>query len=164
MFLKRQTERRRQYYLDKKQQARFAVEVALHALLFPLVFLALTMVNATSKVMLARDWELSHLVLSQFLSFCLTNWWVLLLSLGFVAWSSIEFSHRIFGPLHRFERALQSKRTSPTQPVSCKLRRRDYFHQFSEVFDEVLNGPDVAEDQLETERNDVEAQKHQLTV
>ena len=54
---------------------------------------------------------------------------------------SILFSHKIVGPIHRFEKALIQKTENPVEPVNCKLRSRDYFQDFALRLQEFLNAP-----------------------
>ena len=68
-----------------------------------------------------------------------------LFALIFIASFSTLFSHRIFGPMRSFEKALLQKKLHPTVPVPCRLRPDDYFHDFSKLLDECLNGPQGTE-------------------
>lgn len=139
MFSKLNANRRKHHYIDKKQQNRFALEVALHALLFPVLFLVLTMVSTTSALLVGEQWENVQPLLNNFLGFCLSHWWVIVLALANVAYASILFSHRIFGPVCRLENALMERKLNPDKPVLCGLRQGDYLHEFSALLEEVLN-------------------------
>ena len=74
-----------------------------------------------------------------FLNFCLTYWLETSLALIMVGCISIWFSHKIFGPVYRFQDALERKRKTPSDQVSCRLRRRDYLHDFSQDLERFLN-------------------------
>ncbi|MDA2928356.1 hypothetical protein MYX84_00155 [Acidobacteria bacterium AH-259-O06] len=137
--------RRRYQFIDRKQQIRFAVELGLHALLFPMLFLILTLASPLATVLVGEDAEHAQPLLQLFVGFCLEHWWVVLLALGFVSYVSVLFSHRIFGPMRRFENALLQKKNNPLEPVRCSLRQGDYFHKFSKLFEEVLNGSQAVE-------------------
>lgn len=78
-------------------------------------------------------------VIHQFLRITVDNWWVAAFALLFVAYFSVLFSHRIVGPMRRFENALLVRQNNSKEPVHCNLRHGDYFHEFSHLFEEVLN-------------------------
>ena len=146
MFSRLNANRRKHHYIDKKQQNRFALEVALHALLFPVLFLVLTMVSTTSALLVGEQWENVQPLLNNFLGFSLTHWWVIVLALANVAYASILFSHRIFGPVCRLEQALMERKLNPEEPVRCGLRKGDYLHEFSALLEEVLNDGEAVRD------------------
>ncbi len=130
---------RKYQFIDRKQQVRFAISVALFSLLFPLLFLALAISPSLSRLLIGEDAAKVQPLLDQFIDFCFSYWWLALLSLAFVSVASILFSHLIFGPMRRFEIVLKQKKEFPDEPVFCQLRKGDYFHDFSRLFDEVLN-------------------------
>ena len=78
-------------------------------------------------------------ILLDFFRIAIDHWWVLAIALGFVAYFSVLFSHRIFGPIRRFENLLLKKRDDPSAIVRCNLRTADYFQDFSHLFEQVLN-------------------------
>ncbi|MDA2937765.1 hypothetical protein MYX75_05825 [Acidobacteria bacterium AH-259-A15] len=84
-------------------------------------------------------------MLWNFVVFCLNHWWIVLISLAYIGSCSLLLSHLIFGPMRRFENVLVQKKENPTEPVRCNLRRADYFHKFSKLLEEVLNGLDAME-------------------
>ncbi len=130
---------RKYQFIDRKQQVRFAISVALFSMLFPLFFLGLAVSPALSRLLIGEDAANVQPLLDQFINFCFSHWWLALLSLAFVSVASILFSHLIFGPMRRFEIVLKQKKEFPDEPVFCQLRKGDYFHDFSKLFDEVLN-------------------------
>ena len=130
---------RKYQFIDRKQQVRFAISVALFSLLFPLIFLGLAVSPSLSSLLIGEDAASIQPMLDQFIDFSFRHWWLALLSLLFVSVASILFSHLIFGPMRRFETALKQKKEFPDEPVFCQLRKGDYFHDFSRLFDEVLN-------------------------
>ena len=134
--------RRRRKLIDRKQQLRFAVEITLYAFLFPMIVVILAMGERLS-IWLIR-WERTHApsLPIAFLNFCLTYWAETLLALVLVGCISIWFSHKIFGPVYRFQDALQRKRKTPSDRVSCRLRRKDYLHAFSRDLEDFLNQED----------------------
>ena len=131
---------RKYQFIDRKQQVRFALSVALFSLLFPLLFLGLAVSPSLSGLLIGEDAARIQPMLDQFIDFSVRHWWLALLSLVFVSVASILFSHLIFGPMRRFEIALTQKKEFPDEPVFCQLRKGDYFHEFSWLFGEVLNG------------------------
>ena len=138
--------RRKYKFIDRKQQTRFAVILGLHALMFPILFLTLTMIPPLTQVFVGDREKIRPLI--YLVGFAVQHWWVVLLALGFVAYVSVLFSHQIFGPMRRFEIVLEQKMENPDQPVICRLREGDYFHDFSQQLEEVLNlsaAPQAAE-------------------
>ncbi len=131
---------RKQKFIDTKQQLRFAFELVVYALLFPMYFLILSLAAAIVNSFLGQHTERMQ-PLYELLLFCTGHWWEFLVALAMVSGISVLFSHKIVGPIHRFERALIQKTENPTEPVNCKLRRRDYFHDFSQHLQEFLNAP-----------------------
>ena len=73
--------------------------------------------------------------------FAFENFWFTLGSLVYVGILTLFFSHRIFGPIRVFDRALRQRLQDPEQPVNCSLRKGDYFQDFSKLLDRVLNKP-----------------------
>ena len=139
---------RKYQFIDRKQQVRFALSVALFSLLFPLLFLGLAVSPSLSGLLIGQDAARIQPMLDQFIDFSVRHWWLALLSLVFVSVASILFSHLIFGPMRRFEIALTQKKKFPGEPVFCQLRKGDYFQEFSWLFGEVLNGLQAAETPL----------------
>ena len=131
---------RKQKFIDTKQQLRFAFELVVYALLFPMYFLILSLAAAIVNSFLGQHTERMQ-PLYELLLFCTGHWWEFLVALAMVSGISVLFSHKIVGPIHRFERALIQKTENPTEPVNCKLRSRDYFHDFSQHLQEFLNAP-----------------------
>ncbi len=129
---------RRQKFIDKKQQLRFAMELGLYALLFPMFFLVLSLADPIASQLMGNDTGKLQPLYS-LLSFCMEHWWEFLFALGLVGFISILFSHRIVGPIRRFENALIQKAQHPTEPVNCKVRSKDYFQDFSGHLDTFLN-------------------------
>ena len=131
--------KRKIQFVDRKQQVRFAITVAFFSLLFPVLFLGLSISPALSALFIGEDAAGIQPMMGEFLMFCIRHWWVALLSLLFIAMTSVLFSHLIFGPMRRFEIVLKHKREYPDELVVCNLRQGDYFHDFSKLFEEVLN-------------------------
>jgi len=146
---------RKYQFIDRKQQVRFAISVALFSLLFPLLFLGLAVSPSLSSLLIGEDAASIQPILDQFIDFSFRHWWLALLSLVFVSVASILFSHLIFGPMRRFEIVLKQKKEFPDEPVFCQLRKGDYFHEFSGLFDEVLNKLGATETSLKSTEEQV---------
>ncbi len=146
---------RKYQFIDRKQQVRFAISVALFSLLFPLIFLGLAVSPSLSSLLIGEDAASIQPMLDQFIDFSFRHWWLALLSLAFVSVASILFSHLIFGPMRRFEIALKQKKEFPGEPVFCQLRKGDYFQEFSWLFGEVLNGLQATETSLKSREEQV---------
>ena len=136
MFRSDRPRRRRAYFIHKKQQIRFAAMLALHALLFPILFLILTAVPPFSNWFVEEE---AQVVFRKFLALSIQYWWVWLITIGLIGYVSVSFSHQIFGPISRLEGALRQKRDNPKETVECTVRRTDYFHEFSKLLEDVLN-------------------------
>ncbi len=127
-------------FIDKKQQLRFALELVLYAMLFPMWFLLLSLAAAIANSFMGKHTERIQPLYELFV-FCTGHWWEFLVALAMVSGVSIFFSHKIVGPIHRFESALRQKTENPTEPVNCRLRSTDYFQDFSQRLHEFLNAP-----------------------
>ena len=136
---RRRASKRKRRFIDEKQQLRFAIEITLYALLFPLIFLIVAIGDHVATWLIGANVESVHPLLRGLLGFFISYWWAVLLSLGIVAYISIWFSHKVFGPVYRFEDALRQKKKNPAEPASCRVRRKDYFHEFSKLLEEYLN-------------------------
>ncbi len=146
---------RKYQFIDRKQQVRFAISVALFSLLFHLLFLGLAVSPSLSSLFIGEDAASIQPMLDQFIDFSFRHWWLALLSLAFVSVASILFSHLIFGPMRRFEIALKQKKESPDEPVFCQVRKGDYFHEFSWLLGEVLNRQQTTETSLKSTEEQV---------
>ena len=129
-------------FIDKKQQLRFAMELALYAMLFPLFFLVLSLADPIANSLMGKHTE-KILPLYSLLAFCTEHWWKFILTLGLLGIISILFSHRLVGPIRRFENALVQNTANPAEPVNCRLRPKDYFQEFSQRLHEFLNEPET---------------------
>ena len=72
---------RKQKFIDKKQQLRFAMELGFYALLFPLFFLVLSLADPIANQLMGNDTEKLQPLYS-LLSFCIEHWWEFLFALG----------------------------------------------------------------------------------
>lgn len=130
---------RKQKSTDRKQQTRFAIELTIYAVLFPLLFVVISLIYPIARQLIgvARE-DLEPL--NAMLAYCLEYWWALIVALALTGFISVFFSHRIFGPRRSFKQALLHKQLHPTEPVDPKLRSDDYFHEFSDLLAGCLNG------------------------
>ncbi len=131
--------KRKRRFIDKKQQLRFAIEITLYSLTIPLVLLTLAAADHFSTWMLGGNEESIHPLLREVLAHFLTYWWGAVLTVVAIAYVSIWFSHKIFGPMIRFERSLREKRANPQEWASCRLRRADYFQDFAQTLENFIN-------------------------
>lgn len=137
---------RKKKFIDKQQQLRFALELIFYALLFPIFFLLLSVASAIAESFIYMGTDMYELQpLYALFVFCAEHWWQFAAALGMVSGISILFSHKIVGPIHRFEKALIQKTENPSEPVHCKVRSTDYFQEFAQRLDEFLNAPQVSE-------------------
>ena len=131
--------RRRYQFIEKKQQIRFAVTISLFALFFPFFLAALILSPINFLLVLGSEAEALRPAITEIAIFCLGHFWAVLFALAFVAFASILFSHKIFGPLRRFESALAQKKFHPDEKVFCSLRKGDYFQEFSVLLQNFLD-------------------------
>jgi len=131
--------RRKQKSTDKRQQTRFAIELTIYAMLFPLLFVVISLIHPIAKLLIGVATEDLE-PLNAMLAYCLEYWWALIVALALTGFISVLFSHRIFGPMRSFKHALLQKELHPTEPVDSKLRPDDYFHEFSDLLAKSLNG------------------------
>ena len=125
------------------EQIRFAVTVLFYALLFPLLMLGLlaTFVKLQALITgeISEQGVLYETLQIETVRFAIDNFWFTLGSLVYVGILTLFFSHRIFGPIKVFDRALRQRLQDPEQTVDCSLRKGDYFQDFSKLLDRVLN-------------------------
>ena len=131
--------RRKQKSTDKRQQVRFAIELTIYAMLFPCLFVVISLIHPIAKQLIGVATEDLE-PLNAVLAYCLEYWWALIAALALTGFISVLFSHRIFGPMRSFKQALLQKELHPTEPVDSKLRPDDYFHEFSDLLAKSLNG------------------------
>jgi hypothetical protein len=153
--------KRKRRFIDKKQQVRFAIEITVYSMIVPLVFLILAAAEHFSTWMMGGNVANIHPLLREILALFFHYWWGALLAIGAIAYVSVWFSHKIFGPIHRFELSLERKRSHPEERVSCRLRRKDYFREFSATLEDFINRP-PNEDTAPIERENAEADESDL--
>jgi hypothetical protein len=137
--------RRTQSFINWKQQLYFAGTLLIYSMMSIVVFCWATILPNPSFAANTQRGVFLPPVLVQFMDLCLDHWWAVLITVFFVGCSALLFSHQIFGPIRRFEAVLLQKKGDPQQTVNCKLRRRDYFQDFAQLLEEVLNRPEQVE-------------------
>lgn len=135
----REHSKRKRKVNDRRQQARFAIELTIYAVLFPLLFVVISLIYPIAKQLIGVATEDLE-PLNAMLAYCLKYWWALIVALALTGFISVLFSHRIFGPMSSFEHALLQKELHPAEPVDPELRPDDYFHNFSDLLAKCLNG------------------------
>ena len=131
--------RRKHHFVSRKQQLYFAGTLLLYCLFSIVVFCWATILPDPSFEANTQGGTFLPPALIQLIGLCLENWWAVLITVFLVGCSALLFSHQIFGPIRRLENVLQQKAEYPEEPVSCELRRTDYFQRFSKLLEEVLN-------------------------
>jgi hypothetical protein len=126
------------------QRFRFSLELALYALLFPMVIFFFSYFEPFASWLIGSDVSAQRQIIRGFMLFCLQYWWIPLLALLMVTLLSLVFSHRIFGPIYRLRLNLE-RLMSGEKTVSFKLRDGDYFQDFSSLLSECLQGIEVSE-------------------
>ena len=138
--------RRKVQFIDAKQQLWFALTLFLYAIMATILFLWVTLLPDASLVEGTVGESFLPPILQQFLALCIQNWWSVFFTFLFLASCALLFSHQIFGPMRRFENTLLQKRKNPSEPVSCDLRKADYFQRFADFLDEFLNETEATDD------------------
>ncbi len=129
--------RRKTKFIDRRQQTRFAGEILVIMMLFPLLFFVLVTIPPFSTFFLGKNAEvLSSLFINQ-LYMIRSVWWVVLFVLLYVAVLSVYMSHKIFGPIYRLSQAIRQK-LNGEQDIHCRLRKGDYFIDFAELLRELI--------------------------
>jgi hypothetical protein len=137
-----ESRRRSKHFLDW-QQLRFALSVVFYAALFPVFFLGLLATITKMQILLTGDipdqGALHETLQVRTLNFAYDHIWLLIGTLVYIGVLTLIFSHRIFGPMRSFEAALQERLENPGEPVNCRIRKGDYFRNFSRLFEDALN-------------------------
>ena len=125
-------------------QLRFGMTIGIYCFIFTLLIICLGSYPPVFERLVGGSDEMAgyhRALLLEFTGFIMSHWWIpLLVSLAMGA-ASVLYSYRIFSSIRHFEEALQLKRRDPYCQVNLSLRKRDYFHQFSNLLEEVLNAP-----------------------
>jgi hypothetical protein len=151
----RNLRRRKTKFIDRKQQTRFAVEIMVIMLLFPLLFFVLVIIPPFSTIFLGKNADvLSALFINQ-LYMIKSVWWVVVFVLIYVAILSVFMSHKIFGPIYRLSQAIRQKLDGETN-IHCRLRKGDYFMDFSDLLRELIEM-----DQPKKDNQENNPEKHQ---
>ena len=128
---------RRVKFIDPKQQSRFAFEIVVIMLLFPVLFFVLVTIPPFSTIFLGKNAEVLSLLFVNQLRLFQEVWWVVAFVVGYIILLSVLLSHKIFGPIYRMKQAIQSKMNGE-EKIYCKLRKGDYFVDFAEQLSKLL--------------------------
>lgn len=133
---------RRNFYVNRGFQSRFALELTAIVLLVPVAFWVnyfiigqYTLIDQMGK----PHEELSAGVISGMLS---TQWDMVILlyiiNVAIVAFLVMRYSHRVAGPVYRYERIL-SGITIGSKKICLKLRPGDYFPEVAQGIEKLCN-------------------------
>jgi hypothetical protein len=143
--------RRKTKFIDRKQQTRFAVEILVIMMLFPLLFFVLVIIPPFSTIFLGKNAEvLSALFINQ-LYMIRSVWWVVLFVLIYVAILSVFMSHKIFGPIYRLSQAIKQK-LNGDENIHCRLRKGDYFIDFADLLRELIEQDKIQKESKPTDQ------------
>lgn len=137
---------RRIKFVDQKQQSRFAFEILVIMMLFPVLFFVLVTIPPFSTILLGKNAEVLSTLFANQVQMILQVWWVVLFVLIYIILLSILMSHKIFGPIFRLRQAVQAK-LNGEKDVYCKLRKGDYFSEFADLLGRLLNENDKQQPQ-----------------
>lgn len=151
--------KRKRRLIDQKQQVRFAIELSLYTMLFPFIAIIVAVGDYSATWLTGGDVGAIHPLLREVLVFCSSHWWKVFPAMAVVAYVSVWFSHKLFGPVYRFESVLQQKRDDPSRPVNCRLRRGDYFQDFAQLFEAFLNKDQPLAEAGQTEKEALDPEK-----
>lgn len=141
---------RRVKFVDQKQQTRFAFEILVMMVLFPLLFYVLVTMKPFSTILLGKNAEVLSILFANQIEMIKSVWWVVLFVLIYVMLLSILMSHKIFGPIYRLKQAVQAKLNGDKE-IYCKLRKGDYFMDFADLLGKLLNEEQKSAGQPSTE-------------
>lgn len=143
--------RRKTKFIDRKQQTRFAIEILVIMMLFPLLFFVLVIIPPFSTIFLGKNAEvLSALFINQ-LYMIRSVWWVVLFVLIYVAILSVFMSHKIFGPIYRLSQAIKQK-LNGDENIHCRLRKGDYFIDFADLLRELIEQDKIQKESKPTDQ------------
>ncbi len=133
----RRFKQRKVKFIDRKQQTRFAAEVLVIMILFPLLFYVLVIIPPFSTILLGKNAEVLSTLFTNQLYMIKSVWWVVLFVLVYIAILSVFMSHKIFGPIYRLSQAIQAKLDNQ-QNIHCQLRKGDYFVEFASLLAKLI--------------------------
>lgn len=125
--------RRRVKFIDPKQQSRLALEIILMVLALPVMFYMFMVTDLWTRVFFGQTQGMAMKAFFETqLGMMAKAWPVIVVCLVFIVFISIFFTHKIFGPMYRFQKVLEAKLRGEGDQFFV-LRRGDYFQDFSEV-------------------------------
>jgi hypothetical protein len=119
-------------FIDPKQQTRLALEIVLLVLLFPVLFYILTVSELWSTIFFGDQAEVMRNLFYSQLMLMTKAWHVILLIVLFIAFLSVFFTHKLFGPIYRFTQALEEKMEGQ-KDIYADIRKGDYFEEFAQL-------------------------------
>jgi len=135
------TVKRRKYFIKKEYQGKLLLGgflfVAAIALLFNVV-LGLLSADTLTISYTNQELQLGQTPAMLFKQVVTANWLLILLGGGFVIIASLLLSHRVVGPMYRFEKTLEKMKDGSIDSV-IKLRDKDEGKELAEKINE-FNG------------------------
>ena len=125
-------------------QLRFGITIGIYCLIFAMFFVCLASYPPVFERLVGGSDEMvryHQTLLLEFTGFIMSHWWIPLLGSLLMGLASIVYSYRIFASMRRLEEALRQRQKDPFCKVDLRLRKGEYFHQFSTLLEEVLNAP-----------------------
>jgi hypothetical protein len=137
-FFKKRGYVRKNSFIDRRQQTKFAFEVVFHSFLFAMCTAIFFVLPPFNRLLLGKTGAaMQDIFISNILMFA-RYWWVFLLALFISGYFSVLFSHRIFGPIRRLTLALEDIENGVEKPRPCSLRKGDYFTDFAQHLDRFI--------------------------
>jgi len=121
------TLKRRKYFIKKEYQGKLILSCFLFVAGIGLLFnVILGMLSADSLTISYsnQDLQLGQTPMMLFKQLLTANWLILIIGGGFVVFAALYLSHRVVGPLYRFEATLDSMQKGKLDTV-IKLRDKD---------------------------------------
>lgn len=123
----KKTSKRRRYFIKKEYQGKLVLKCFLFVAgiaLFSNVILALLSTNSLTISYSDQDLLLGQTPMMLFKQLLTANWILVVFGGGFVVVASLVLSHRLVGPIHRFETTLDSMQNGKLDIV-ITLRKKD---------------------------------------
>lgn len=117
---------RKKKFISREIQGRFVLTVIPYLILYTVIMLLVFMAPAAIALVTDVPLEEQEKAAQAFLMFHKSLWPAIFFSLSFIALHSILVSHKIAGPVYRFERKVQEL-TQGDVSRDVQLREGDYF-------------------------------------
>ena len=132
------TVKRRKYFIKKDYQGKLILSCFLFVAGIGLLFnVVLGMLSADSLTISYsnQDLQLGQTPMMLFKQVLTANWILIILGGGFVVFASLFLSHRVVGPMYRFEATLESMKKGKLDTV-IKLRDKDEGKELAQKINE----------------------------